>query len=158
MDKFNKRAREIIEQILYITIATASKDGKPWNAPVYSASDKEYNFYWASDQNGQHSQNIADNGHVFLVIYDSTVPEGTGEGVYIKAKAYALTEKTEIAEALGYLYRRKNQDPKKREVKEFLGSYPRRIYKAVPEKVWMNSGGEKNGNFIDIRVEIDLTK
>jgi len=40
-----------------------------------------------SDKNGQHSKNIAENNRVFIVIYDSTVPEGDGEGVYIQAMA-----------------------------------------------------------------------
>src|SRR5690348_8698929 len=94
------RAKQIIEKILYITLATVDNDGQPWNSPVYSAYDSEYNFYWASDRNGQHSRNIAENNKVFVVIYDSTVPEGTGEGVYIQAKAYMLIDKNEIQKAL----------------------------------------------------------
>jgi general stress protein 26 len=79
-------AKEIIEKIQYITIATVSKDGEPWNTPVYSAYDEDYNFYWISWKENQHSKNIAENNQVFSVIYDSTVPEGTGEGVYIRQK------------------------------------------------------------------------
>ena len=51
---------------------------------------------------------------------------------------------------------RKKQDSEKRKPNEFLKDYPRRVYKAVPEKVWINSDGEVNGNFIDIRLEVDL--
>ncbi len=47
----------------------------PWNSPVYSAFDKDYNFYWASWKENQHSKNIKENEKVFVVIYDSTVPE-----------------------------------------------------------------------------------
>lgn len=150
------KAKEIIEKILYITIATCSKDGKPWNSPVYSAFDEQYNFYWVSWKENQHSRNVKENNNVFLVVYDSTVPEGTGEGVYIQAKAYELNGEKEIEKILGYLYKRKGQDPKKREAKEFMGNYPRRVYKAVPEKVWMNDIGEVNGNYIDKRVEVKL--
>lgn len=151
-----ERAKEIINKILYLTIATVDKEGQPWNTPVYTAFDEDYNFYWASDQNGQHSKNIAQNSKVFLVIYDSTAPEGTGEGVYIQAKASILTSEDELQKALRYLYKRKNQQPGKGEAKEFLGDYPRRIYKAVPEKVWLNGDGEVNGNYIDIRIEVKL--
>lgn len=155
----SKRAKEIIEKILYITIATVSKDGQPWNSPVYSAFDEKYNFYWASDQNGQHSKNIAENNKVFLVIYDSTAPEGTGEGVYVLAKAHMLTDENEIRDALGYLDGRvsKQKDPTTR-VSEFQGDMPRRVYKAVPEKFWMNGDGDVDGHYIDIRTEIDLLK
>ena len=156
MEKLAKRAKGIISKIQYITIATSSKEGIPWNSPVYSAFDEDYSFYWASWKENQHSRNIAENNQVFLVIYDSTVPEGTGEGVYIQAKAHMLAEEKEIEKALSHLYRRKGEDPNKREAKEFLGGYPRRVYKAVPEKVWLNDVGEINGNYIDKRVEVKL--
>jgi nitroimidazol reductase NimA-like FMN-containing flavoprotein (pyridoxamine 5'-phosphate oxidase superfamily) len=156
-EHLNKRAKEIIEKILYITIATASRDGTPWNSPVYSAFDEDYNFYWVSDQNGQHSKNIAENDKIFMEIYDSTVPEGTGEGVYIQAKAYKLESPKDIEYGLMYLVERvnKRKDPKPR-VAEFQGDNPRRVYKAVPEKVWVNGNGDINGKYIDIRIELEL--
>lgn len=153
-DKFVQRTKDIIFKILYITIATSTKDGKPWNSPVYSAFDEEYNFFWASDQNGQHSKNIRENNNVFIVIYDSTAPEGTGEGVYIQAKAYELTDEAEITHALKHLDERVGKKP--HSPNGFLGGMPRRVYKAVPKKVWVNDDGDVNGNYIDIRIEVDL--
>jgi len=147
-------ARRILERILYITIATASKDGVPWNTPVYSAHDEDLNFFWASDQNSQHSKNIGENNQVFLVIYDSTVPEGTGEGVYVQAKAYELKDEKEITHALNYLDTRVNK--KLHSPTQFLGDMPRRVYKAVPEKFWINADGDVNGNYIDTRIKVDL--
>ena len=94
------------------------------------------------------------NPNVFIVIYDSTVPEGTGEGVYIQAKAHELKNKKEIEHALKYLYRNKNKPP--RAVHEFFGAYPRRVYQAVPEKFWVNTEGEVNGNYVDKRVWLKL--
>lgn len=154
-----QRAKEIIQKILYITIATVNNTGQPWNSPVYSAFDEDYNFYWASDVNNQHSENIAQNNKIFLVIFDSTAKEGTGEGVYILAKAHQLTAEDEIRKALSYLDGRvgKTKDPVTR-VFEFMGDMPRRVYKAVPEKVWMNADGEVNGHYVDKRIEIDLKK
>jgi len=35
-----------------------------------------------------------------------------------------------------------------------LGEFPRRIFKFVPEKVWVNSEGDVNGNFVDTRIDI----
>lgn len=152
-----EKARKIIEKILYITIATSSKDGKPWNSPVYSAYDENYNFYWASWKENQHSKNIRDNNNVFIVIYDSTVPEGTGEGIYIQAKAYELTDEKEIKHAFSYLNGRvnKKKDPKTR-IAQFQGNKPRRVYKAVPEKVWINTEGDIDGEYVDKRVEVSL--
>lgn len=89
-----------------------------------------------------------------MVIYDSTVPEGTGFWVYMKGKAHELGLKhsLEIMKALKLLYQRKNKKP--RTLQEFLGMFPRRVYKFVPNQVWVNGDGKINGNYIDGRVEI----
>ena len=157
MKNIAEKAKRIIQRILYITIATTSKNGQSWNSPVYSAFDENYNFYWASWRENRHSKNIKENNNIFLVIYDSTVPEGTGEGVYIQTKAYQLEDPKEIENALKYLDGRvnKKKDPTTR-VAEFQGDKPRRIYKAIPEKIWMNDVGNVNGNYIDKRIEIKL--
>jgi len=157
MSDLSDKAKEILHDVIYITIATVTPDGTPWNTPVYSAYDEDYNFYWVSDKNGQHSKNIRDNENVFIAVYDSNIPEGTGVGVYIKAKAIELSGKDKITKGLTALYTRKNKDSQKRTADEFLGSFPRRVYKATPEKCWINGAGEINGNFIDIRTEINLT-
>jgi len=153
MDRAQK-AREIIANIRYVTIATASKNGMPWNTPVFSAFDETYNFYWTSWHGTQHSQNIVENENIFIAVYDSTVPEGAGEGVYIKAKAYELADQGEITRAASYLYGRKNKAP--RAASEFVGESPRRMYKAVVEKCWVNLDVDVKGSFIDTRREVLL--
>ncbi len=70
-DSYTKKARAIIEKIIYITIAT---EALPWNTPVYADFDEQYNFFWKSGKNSQHSKNIKENNTVFIAIYDSTVP------------------------------------------------------------------------------------
>ena len=148
------QAKNIIENIIYITIATSNKNGEPWNSPVYSAFDENYCFYWASWTENQHSKNISENKNVFVVIYDSTIPEGTGRGIYMKGQAYQLAKKDikETKKAIKLLYKRKNKNPKTPE--EFLEKFPRRVFKFVPEKVWVNSEGDVNKNFVDTRVDI----
>jgi general stress protein 26 len=149
-------AKEIMKNILYITLATTSKEGWPWNSPVYSAFDECYTFYWTSDRSAQHSKNITENSRVFIVVYNSTVPEGTGTGVYIQAKAYVVTDEKEIQRAVNYLYERIGNQPPPGKVKELQGDYPRRIYKAIPERFWINARGEVNEQYIDVREEVVL--
>src|SRR5688572_29561900 len=67
------KAKEEINNRLYITLATVDNNYSPWNAPVYSAFDQKYSFYWMSSLTSQHSENIRLNGKAFAVIYDSTV-------------------------------------------------------------------------------------
>ena len=149
-----QRAREIIEAIHYSTIASISDDGLPWNAPVFSAYGKDDNFYWGSHKDSQHSKNIRFNKNIFLVIYDSTVPAGKGEGVYIRAAAKELEDPQEIEFAHRLLTERHIAPYWKLE--EVQGGGPIRLYKAVPEKFWMNADGEKDGHYIDVRVEVRL--
>lgn len=156
-DILAKRAAEIINNILYITIATVSKDGQPWNSPVYSAFDRDLNFYWFSDKDSQHSKNIRENKDVFIVIYDSTAREGTGGGVYISAEAYEIDNKDGTLEALEIMDSRIGKK-KEREYEKFSGIAVLRVYKVIPQKVWVNDDEkDENGKYIrDIRVEVSL--
>ncbi len=149
---FLQHSKEIIKHIRYATVATTCDDGKPWNSPVSSQYDGDLNIYWVSDKEGQHSRNVRQNPNVFIVFYDSTIPEGQGEGVYIQAKAYELNDRDEIL-----ALRRAKKGPSVDDADKFLGDGVRRMYKAVPERVWMNDDETVNGVFIrDIRIELPL--
>jgi nitroimidazol reductase NimA-like FMN-containing flavoprotein (pyridoxamine 5'-phosphate oxidase superfamily) len=149
----NKRAVEILNKIRYATIATANKNGKPWNSPVAHEYDDQLHVYWFSDKQNQHSQNVRENEDVFIVIYDSTVPEGEGEGVYIEAKAVELTDPEEV---LTVRKIKKGEDYEGKP-NDFLGDAVRRVYKAVPQRIWMNDAEVKDGVFIrDYRIDISL--
>jgi hypothetical protein len=91
---------------------------------------------------------------VFIVVYDSTVPEGQGEGVYIQATASELTDPEEIR-----LARRIKKGPEHDDPSPFMDKGGvRRVYKATPEKIWMNDAEIRNNVFIrDYRVELSLT-
>ena len=155
-DESVKLAEKIIKEIRYITIATATRDGKPWNSPVYSAYDEGYNFYWMSQMGSQHSKNISENPDVFLVIYNSKVAEGTGKGVYVRATASEVFDEKEIEKALAIMWGRVGKDPKAHKSSEFLGNSPLRVYKAVPKKFWINDDERFEGKYLDFRVEVDL--
>ena len=151
-DYYLNRAKEILEKIIYATVATTTAEGKPWNSPVRHVYDADLNIYWFSDKEGQHSQNIRANENVFIVIYDSTVLEGDGEGVYIQAKAHQLEDSEEIR-----LARRIKKGPDMDAPDDFMGDAIRRVYKAEPVAVWMNDAEIKDGIFIrDYRVNIPI--
>lgn len=156
MDSLIKKAASIIQTILYINIASITPDGKPWNSPVYCAFDRDLNFYWLSWKLNQHSKNIRNNPSVFVTIYDSTVLAGTGIGVYLEGKAYELKNPKDIFLGIKEVYKREKRSP--REVIQFLKKFPRRAYKFVPEKAWINGDGDIDGNYIDVRTELDLKK
>lgn len=94
------------------------------------------------------------NGKAFVVIYDSTVPEGDGEGVYLEVDVAELSNPDEIL----YVRRLKKGNDYQAKEGEFLGDEVRRIYRAVPRRIWMNDAEMKDGVFIrDYKVELDLT-
>lgn len=153
-EQHTARAKEILEKIIYATIATVSVDGKPWNSPVRHCFDEDMNIYWFSDKQNQHSQNVRANEDVFIVIYDSTVPEGDGEGVYFQAKAVELSDPEQIR-----LVRRIKKGEDKDAPDDFMGEAIRRVYKATPVRAWMNDAEVSNGVFLrDYRVEIPLNE
>lgn len=154
MENLIHKTKEIIEKIEYLNLATITPEGLPWNSPVYCSFDKDLNFYWLSWKENQHSKNIRDNENVYVTIYDSTVPTSTGIGVYLQGKAYELSNPIDIVKGLTKHYSRSKH--KTKDVIMFLTSYPRRVYKFVPEKVWINGNREIEGNYIDNRIELDL--
>ena len=84
-------ARTIIDSNMYMVLGTADSAGNPWVSPVYYASANYKEFYWVSSPDVRHSQNITISPQISIVIFDSQVPIGTGQGVYMSAKAEELT-------------------------------------------------------------------
>src|SRR6266508_2746719 len=76
-------AREIVDGTLYMVLATADQSGQPWASPVYFAHRDYREFFWISESEATHSVNLRDRREVGIVIFDSTVPINTGQGVYI---------------------------------------------------------------------------
>jgi hypothetical protein len=80
-------ARAIIDTNRYMTLATADGDGRPWASPVFYAAANYTEFYWISAPEATHSQNLAQRPQLSIVIFDSGVPAGTGQAVYMSATA-----------------------------------------------------------------------
>lgn len=151
-----QKAKSIINQVIYATIATADRSAQPWNSPVFCAYDEQLNFYWSSHPQSQHSRNIAENNRIFMVIFNSKAGEGEGTGIYIEAVASELNGPQEIKKALSLLGERRNKPflfPEK-----FIGEGPQRIYKAIPMRAWLNDADQdKDGDFIrDYRIPVEL--
>jgi hypothetical protein len=149
----NPQAKAIISRIEYATVATVDADGNPWNAPVYVAYDDQYNFYWGSHKDSQHSKNILHAPKVFLASYNSTALPGTGEGVYINAICNELTEKDDIIFAHGLIQARRNPIPYWKLEQFQADNAPIRLYKAVPQGLCINGDTTIDGTYVDIRVE-----
>jgi uncharacterized protein YhbP (UPF0306 family) len=89
-DEAAANARRIIDSLMYLTLATADPDGRPWASPVWFAAASPTEFLWASDPGSRHSRNLAGRPEVAIVIFDSTAALGAAEAVYVDAVAEQL--------------------------------------------------------------------
>lgn len=142
---------KLLQAVPYVCIASVGPDGQPWNAPVWGCFDDELNLYWASWPKSQHSLNIAQRPDIFVVVYDSGAKREEGSGLYLKMTAKVLTGRAEIAKARQI---RNSDFGENLQHEPFIGECPRRLYKAVSQKIWQNIDAAIDGNFIDSRREI----
>jgi len=149
------KAKEEIKNRLYLTLATVDNNSSPWNAPVYSAFDQKYNFYWMSSLTSQHSKNIRYNSKTFAVIYNSTVPEGTGFGVYLRGNSYELNSRdiNDITYGIAVMAARIHRSDLP-PANDYLFPFPRRVYKFIPHQAWVNRIVTIQGKKVDQRLEV----
>jgi nitroimidazol reductase NimA-like FMN-containing flavoprotein (pyridoxamine 5'-phosphate oxidase superfamily) len=74
-----------------MALGTADETGRPWVTPVYFAPDGYRTFYWLSSPERRHSRNVAVRPEVSIVVFNSRVPIGEGQAVYMEATATELT-------------------------------------------------------------------
>jgi hypothetical protein len=89
-DELAARARAIIDDNSYMTLATADEGGVPWASPVWYASPDYRVFFWVSRPEARHSRNLAGRPQLGIVIFDSRAPGGAGQAVYMSAVAEEL--------------------------------------------------------------------
>ena len=123
-------AREIIDANRYMTLATADADGRPWAAPVWYAHQAYTDLFWVSRPDARHSRNLAARPEVGIVIFDSTVPEGSGQAVYVEGLAGEVGE-AELEEGSAVVSRRSEAGGAAPwGVGDVTGSAPLRLYRA----------------------------
>lgn len=87
MEDLEQRARRIIDANKYLTLATVDAAGSPWATPAFYTPDGYSTFYWASSPDSRHSRNVTEQPDIAIVVFDSSVPIGGAEAVYVRARA-----------------------------------------------------------------------
>lgn len=133
-------ARNIIDSIVYMTLGTADEQGQPWASPVYFASARYREFYWISSPEVRHSINIAIRQQISIVIFDSRVPVGAGQAVYMSALAGELTG-ADVDPGID-IYNGRFQNPAVHGVRTIAPEDVRapalyRLYRAVAQEHWV---------------------
>jgi hypothetical protein len=83
----SQQARQIVDANQYMVLGTAAASGQPWASPVWFAHEEYREFVWVSSPEARHSRNIAERPQLGIVIFDSQVPIGAGQGVYLSCEA-----------------------------------------------------------------------
>jgi len=125
-------ARAIIDANLYMVLGTADETGRPWVSPVYYAAAGYAEFFWVSSPEATHSRNVAARSQVSIVVFDSQVPIGTGQGVYMSAVAEEL-EGEDLDRGIDVFARRSEEHGGQREWKaeDVRPPAPYRLYRAT---------------------------
>ena len=92
-------ARSVLDGNAYMVLGTADPDGRPWTTPVYFGHERYAEFYWLSSPEARHSRNIAGRPEVSLVVFDSSVPIGGAQAVYMAATAARVPDEEVPARA-----------------------------------------------------------
>lgn len=150
-----EKAKKLIEELRYLTLATTNKVMIPWSAPLFFAHDNDYNFYWRCSRKTVHSTDIEENNNVAFTIYNSTLPKTNVYGVYVRAKAQALSDEKEVENALKLIMKKEKKPLPP--VEEYMPGAPKGVYKAVPIAVWINDLEGKGEDILKyLRLEIKL--
>jgi nitroimidazol reductase NimA-like FMN-containing flavoprotein (pyridoxamine 5'-phosphate oxidase superfamily) len=84
-------ARRLIDANSYLALGTADAGGRPWVSPVWYAAAGYTELLWVSSPDARHSRNLSVRPEVSLAIFDSRVPLGEAQAVYMAAVAQELS-------------------------------------------------------------------
>lgn len=148
-------ARRIVDAIMYMTLATADDDGRPWASPVWYAPATYTEFLWVSEPNARHSRNIAVRPQIGLVIFDSTVPIGGAEAVYVEAVAEELAG-AELERAIT-IYSRRSKEVGAREwtLSDVSPPAPLRLYRATASAAFVLGPNDRR---VAVSLDHDLVR
>lgn len=131
-------ARAILDAGIYVVLGTADADGLPWASPVWFASEDYRELYWVSYPGARHSQNIAVRPQIAMVVFDSTVPSGTGQGVYMTATAEQLSDRAAIEHGIDVFSRESvRQGNQEWGLERVTGEARLRLYRASMYEYWI---------------------
>ena len=123
-------ARDIVDSNVYMTLATADRDGQPWPSPVWYAHAGYTEFFWVSRPDARHSRNLAGRPELGIVIFDSTASVGAAQAVYLEAVAEEFTGADRDGAIAVYSRRSENLGARQWTSADVIAPAPLRLYRA----------------------------
>lgn len=151
-------ARRIVDANRYMALGTADAAGVPWVTPVWFASEDYRSFHWVSSPEAKHSRNLAARPEVAIAIFDSSVPVGSAQAVYMSAVAEELTG-SELERGIE-VFDRLSVDDAAREwgLSDVQPPSPFRLYRATASEHFVLIAGRdpEHGTGVDRREHVTL--
>ena len=150
--------RSVIDANRYMALGTADEAGHPWVTPVWFASEDYRNFHWVSSPDAKHSRYLAARPEVAIAIFDSSVPVGGAQAVYMKGVAEELTG-ADLEQGLEVFDRVSREDHGRAyALDEVQGSALIRLYRATVIEHWVLIPGRDpdRGSGIDRSERVSL--
>ena len=157
-DEFGNQAKAVIDSNRYMALGTADKAGHPWVSPVWFASEDYRNFHWVSSPDSKHSRNLAAHPEVAIAIFDSSVPVGAAQAVYMKGLARELAG-NELEPGLEVFDRVSRKDIGRAwGLGDVQGSAPIRLYRAAVSEHWVLIPGwdPERGSGVDRSEQVSI--
>jgi uncharacterized protein YhbP (UPF0306 family) len=136
-------AREIVDSNVYMTLATADRDGNPWPSPVWYAHAGYAEFLWVSRPDARHSRNLAARPQLGIVIFDSSVGVGAAQAVYLEAVAEELSGDDRDRAIALYSRRSESNGAPKWTSTDVTGPAPHRLYRASASAHFVLDTGDR---------------
>jgi hypothetical protein len=136
-------ARRLVAANMYMTLATADAQGRPWVSPVWYAPAAGAQFLWVSSPETRHSRNIAGRPEIAIVIFDSTVPIGGAEALYVEAVAELLLGTEARQSILTYSERSRAAGALAWEASDVLPPAGVRLYRATATSQFVLGAGDQ---------------
>jgi nitroimidazol reductase NimA-like FMN-containing flavoprotein (pyridoxamine 5'-phosphate oxidase superfamily) len=158
-DNEKQMFERIIDDNLYLSLATVDSNGNPWISNVFFAYG-EGKLYWYSRKDADHSINIKHNSNVAISIYNSTKTGDDVEALYIKGVAHEISQNNELISGLKlYAGKSFNTLSERRKFilskRDFLFDSRLRMYCVEIIEVHILAPSEiLNGKYLDFRKDI----
>jgi uncharacterized protein YhbP (UPF0306 family) len=151
-------ARRVIDANRYMALGTTDESGHPWVSPVWFASEDYRSFHWISSPDAKHSRNLSARPEVAIAIFDSSVPVGAAQAVYMKGMAKELTG-AELEQGLAVFDRVSQRDVGRAfGLDDVQGASLFRLYRAAVSEHWVLIPGRdpERGSGVDRSERVSL--
>jgi nitroimidazol reductase NimA-like FMN-containing flavoprotein (pyridoxamine 5'-phosphate oxidase superfamily) len=141
-----EKSARIINDNLYLTLATSSASGEPWATPLLYALHSG-GICFMSDARSLHVRNILENAGVAFAVFDSHSRLGENDEVQASGRASVVEEPGELEQCIAAYSNRvfpgSSLPPSKRyDQSDFVGEGSKRFVLIKPDRVYVRWEGE----------------